>query len=102
MLMDPLYFSDSTYNYSHLPCEMITPTFFDVASITGLPLTRETFDPYQQEENTIDFKVENAAFTKYISLYHSQGDKVSDVEHIAFLPLWIFRCIFCCKSLQVA
>ena len=102
MLMDPLYFWDSTYNYSHLSCEMITPTFFDVASITGLPPTRETFDPYQQEENTIDFKVKNVAFTKYISLYHAQGDEVSDVEHIAFLARWLSRCIFWYKSLQVS
>ena len=29
-------------------------------------------------------------------------NEVNDQEHIAFLALWLSRCVFCCKSLQVA
>lgn len=39
----------------------------------------------------------------YIEEYHVTGTtEVSDEEHIAFLALWLSRCIFCCESLKVA
>ena len=101
-LLASLYLWDSTYNTFHLPCGMITPTFFDIASMTGLPPTGEAFDPYFESENTIDFNVKNASFSTYIDLYHVDGEDVSDVEHIALLALWLSKFIFCCKSLQVA
>lgn len=35
--------------------------------------------------------------------YHEQTvSSVSDMEHIAFLALWLSKCIFCCRSLKVA
>ena len=86
-LLASLYFWDSTYNTFHLPCGMITPTFFDIAAITGLPPTGEAFDPYLESENTIDFNVKNASFSTYIDLYHTDGEEVSHVEHIYFLAL---------------
>ena len=66
---------------------MITPTFFDIAAITGFPPIGETFDPYLESENTIDFNVKNASFSTYINMYHVDGEDVSDVEHIAFITL---------------
>lgn len=45
LLLSSLYFWDSTYNTFHLPCGMTTPTLFDVAAISGLPPTGETFEP---------------------------------------------------------
>ncbi|XP_050920289.1 uncharacterized protein LOC127137927 [Lathyrus oleraceus] len=102
LLLSSLYFLDSTYNTFHLPCGMITPTLFDVAAISGLPPTGETFDPYQDCEYLIDFNVKNASFNTYINLYHADGEEVSDIEHIAFLGLWLSKFFFCCKSLQVA
>ena len=55
-----------------------------------------------ESENTIDFNVKNSSFSTYIDLYHVDGEDVSDVEHIAFLALWLSKFSFCCKSLQVA
>lgn len=81
---------------------MITPTLFNVAAISGLPPIGETFDPYRDCENLIYFNVKNALFSIYISLYHADGEEGSDVEHIAFLGLWLSKFFFCCKSLQVA
>jgi hypothetical protein len=81
---------------------MMTPTLFDVAAISGLPPTGETFDPYQDYENLIDFNVKNASLSTYINLYHADGEEVSDIEHITFLGLWLSKFFFCCKSLQVA
>ncbi|XP_050918350.1 uncharacterized protein LOC127135752 [Lathyrus oleraceus] len=102
LLLSSLYFWDSTYNTFHLPCGMMTPTLFDVAAISGLSPTGETFDPYQDCENLIDFNVKNASFSTYINLYHADGKEVSDIEHISFLGLWLSKFFFCCKSLQVA
>ena len=81
---------------------MVTPTLFDVATITRLRPTGEAFNLYVQFENTINFKVNHAGFAKYIEYYHTKGSEVSDVEHITFLALWLSRCIFCSKSLQAS
>lgn len=44
-----------------------------------------------------------ASFNKYIKDYHvTNTAEVFDEEHIAFLALWLSRCIFCCKYLKVA
>ncbi|XP_050876858.1 uncharacterized protein LOC127080587 [Lathyrus oleraceus] len=102
LLLSNLYFWDNTYNTFHLPCGMMTPTLFEVAAIAGLPPTGETFDPYQDCENLIDFNVKNASFSTHINLYHADEEEVSDIEHIAFLGLWLSKFFFCCKSLQVA
>ena len=82
---------------------MITPTFFDIAAITGLSPVGETYIPDNEEHSSIiDFDVKLASFSKFISHYHTEGDNVSDVEHIAFLTLWLSRYVFCSRSLQVA
>lgn len=86
-LLASLYFWDSTYNTFHLPCGMLTPTFFDIAAITGLSPIGETFNPNEDADNLIDFDVKNASFSKYINFYHSTEEEVSEVEHIAFLAL---------------
>ena len=82
---------------------MITPTFFDITAITGLSPVGETYIPDNEEHSSIiDFEVKLASFSKFISHYHAEGDNVSDVEHIAFLTLWLSRYVFCSRSLQVA
>ena len=91
LLLAYIYIWDNTYNTFHLPCGMMTPTLFYIVAITGLPQTGETFDPYLQLDNTINFQVKNSSFTAYMNLYHTKGDEVTDVEHIAFLAFhrWI-------------
>ena len=80
LLFASLYFWDSTYNTFHLPGGMITPTFFDIAAITGLSPVGEIYIPDNEEHsNIIDFDVKLASFSKFISHYHTKGDEVSDV-----------------------
>lgn len=82
---------------------MMTPTLFDIAAIIGLKPMGETYDPYFLSKDTIGFDTFRVSFTMHIAYYHDKDiDEVSDTKHIAFLALWLSRCIFCSKSLQVA
>ena len=102
MLTTSLYFWDSTYNTFHLPYKMLTPTLFDVAIITGLRPTGETFDPTLDADDSIDFNNASPTYNNYLYHYLGSIDEFSDQEHIDFLALSLSRCVFCCKSLQVA
>src|SRR4051812_7569805 len=54
------------------------------------------------EEDTIKFSEVKATYTSYTNKHHDKTtDEVSDEEHIVFLSLWLSRCIFCSRSLQV-
>lgn len=103
MLLSSLYFWDNTHNNFHFPCGMLTLTLFDVAAITGLRPIGDAFNPNYMIENTIGFDGNRGTFTHYVSDHHNKDtEEVSDEEHIALLALWLYRCIFCSKSLQVA
>src|SRR3954463_9074801 len=103
MLVASAHFWDASHNTFHLPCGMITPTLFDVAGITGLRPTGETFNPNVLDVDTINFNEATVTYTAFIQQYHDQANAaVSDVEHIAFLALWLLRCVFCSRSIQVA
>jgi hypothetical protein len=81
---------------------MMTPTLFDVAAITGLSPVGETYDPAKTTQSIV-FDPKEKTFHKYIQENHKVGEEeVSDIEHIAFLTLWLSHYIFCSKSLQVA
>lgn len=100
MLVSSLYFWENTYNNFHFPCGMMTPTLFDIATITRLKLTGETYDPNLMDEDTIFFDTTKASFTTYIAYYHDKNSvEVSDQEPITFLALWLSHCVFCLKSL---
>lgn len=102
MLIAALHFFDSSTNTFHFPCGMMTPTLFDVAAITGLSPIGDTYDPARVSPNIV-FDPKEKTFQKYIQENHEAGDEeVSDVEHVAFLTLWLSHYIFCSKSLQVA
>ena len=102
MLVSSLYFWDITHYTFHLLCGMITPTLFDLAAITCLKPTRYTYDPDTNFEDTITFSTSWATYSTHITHYHDKDtDIVSDVEHIAFLSLWLSHFVFCSKSLQV-
>jgi hypothetical protein len=81
---------------------MMTPTLFDVSAITGLSPVGETYDPANTNPN-IEFDYKEKTFQKYILENNQTGEEeVSDIEHIAFLTLWLSHYVFCSKSLQVA
>ncbi|XP_050916133.1 uncharacterized protein LOC127131246 [Lathyrus oleraceus] len=103
MLLASLYFWDSTYNTFHLPCGMVTPTLFDAATIVGLRPNGIYFDPTNLNEDSIAFNTSFAPYSLFMSHYHDKDTtKVSDVEHIAFLTLWLTKYMFFSRSLQVA
>lgn len=103
MLMASLYFWDATHNTFHLPCGMVTPTLFDVAAVTGLHPLGEDFDPNYMDNDTIKFGEIKATYTIFTAKHHNKdNDEVSDEEYIAFSAVWLSRCIFCSRSLQVA
>lgn len=103
MLFATLYFWESSTTTFQLPRRMVISTLFDVASTTGLHPTGDSFKPNKRDENTIIFNTSCSSFGKYIEYHHDTDTEVmSDEEHIAFLVLWLSRCIFCCKSLKVA
>jgi hypothetical protein len=102
MLIAALHFFESSTNTFHFECGMMTPTLFDVAAITGLSPTGETYDP-AKAGTSIEFVLGEKTFLKYIQEHHAiDEEEVSDVEHVAFLTLWLSHYIFCSSSLQVA
>ena len=103
MLVSTLYFWEGTTNTFQFGAGMMTPTLFDVAAITGLRPTGETFSPTEADENVIPFDKNSAGFGKYMERFHVKNvDTVSDEEHIAFLALWLSKHVFCSRSLKVA
>ncbi|XP_058755341.1 uncharacterized protein LOC131628527 [Vicia villosa] len=103
MLVASVHFWDASHNTFHLPCGMVTPTLFYIAAITGLRPTGETFDPNVMDTDTINFSEAIVTYTAFIQQYHDENNEVvSDEEHIAFLALWLSRCVFCSRSIQVA
>src|SRR3954463_3436150 len=103
MLVASVHFWDASHNTFHLPCGMITPTLFDVAAITGLRPTGKNFDPNDMDNDTIGFNDSQVTYTTFIQKHHITTEAtVSDEEHIAFLALWLSRCAFCSRSIQVA
>ncbi|MCH98819.1 hypothetical protein A2U01_0019827, partial [Trifolium medium] len=81
---------------------MMTPTLLDVAAITGLRPTGGAYDPANANKK-ISLVINKEAYSKYVAEQQGQeGDEVTDVEHVAFLTLWLSHFVFCSKSLQVA
>jgi hypothetical protein len=101
MIIAALHFFESSTNTFHFECGMMTPTLFDVAAITGLPPTGETYDPYHASKN-IEVSMNDKTYAKYIAEHHLDDKEVGDDEHVAFLVLWLSKYVFCTKSLQVA
>ena len=81
---------------------MMTPTLFNIAAITGLRPTGDYFDPEDLYEDVIGFAATKPTYTTFINHFHDKSSStVSEVEHIAFLAMWLSRFVFCTKSLQV-
>lgn len=67
MLVSSLYFWNNSHHTFHLPCRMMTPTSFDLVSITGLKPTGETIDPTFIAEDAIYFDISRIVFTLHRS-----------------------------------
>lgn len=103
LLVSSLYFWDNNHYTFHLPCGMVALTLFDITVITWLKPTGSTYDLDVESDDPIAFSTSRAAYSTYTTHYHDKDtDTVSDVEHIAFLALWLSYCVFCLKPLQVA
>ncbi|MCI25135.1 hypothetical protein A2U01_0046324, partial [Trifolium medium] len=97
-----MYFFEKSTNTFQFKCGMMTPTLLDVAAITGLRPLGEDYDPANASGN-IPFTYSENTFSEYIAENKGKdNEEVSDVEHIAFLTLWLSHYIFCSKSLQIA
>jgi hypothetical protein len=102
MIIAAMHFFESSTNTFHFECGMMTPTLFGVAAITGLSPVGETYDLVKTNQS-IEFDYKEKTFQKYIQENHRVGEEeVFDIEHIAFLTLWLSHYVLCSKSLKVA
>lgn len=85
MLISALYFWEHSTNTFHLHYEMITPTLYDVATITDLRPTRDTFNPTLKHKIKPNFLFTRHGFSNYIEDQHEDTEEVSDYEHILCL-----------------
>jgi len=80
---------------------MLTPTLLDVAAITGLKPTGQTFDP-EGYDSGISFDFTRFAYSIFIKDHHdTESVEVTDKEHVAFLTYWLSMYIFCTRSIEV-
>jgi hypothetical protein len=101
MLIAAMHFFEKSTNTFQFKCGMLTPTLYDVAAITGLGPTGETFDP-TKTSNNIELVYKENTFLKFIVENMGKDAEVSHEEHVAFLTLWLSHFVFYSKSLQVA
>ncbi|KAL5148570.1 hypothetical protein HKD37_13G035601 [Glycine soja] len=102
MLIAAMHFFESSTNTFQFKCGMMTPTLLDVAALTGLRPSGETYDPTNSSDN-IKLVYKENTFSKYIAEHKGPvEEEVSDEEHVAFLTPWLSHYVFCTKSLQVA
>src|ERR1051325_45426 len=84
---------------------MITPTLLDVAALTGVKPAGIVFNHTDHEIIPIKFDVgesKHPTYNNFIQHHHCESEEVSDEEHVAFLTLWLSRCVFCSRSMQIA
>ncbi|PNX90588.1 hypothetical protein L195_g046713, partial [Trifolium pratense] len=102
LLIAALHFFEKSSKTFQFKYGMMTPTLFDVAAITGLKPTRDTYNPTNSSKN-ISLSITKYTYSKYIEEQRGKdGDEVSEAEHVAFLTLWLCHFVFCTRSIQVA
>jgi hypothetical protein len=68
---------------------MLTPTLLDVASLTSLKPTGQTFDP-DNHFSELSFDFARPAYGNFIIDHHDTSSaEVSDIEHVTFLTYWL-------------
>jgi hypothetical protein len=101
LIIAALHFWNPSTNSLHLKCGMITPTLLDVAGITGLKPTGQTFDP-EKHQSEFSFDFTRPAYGLFIiDHYDTSTTEVSDTEHVAFLTCWLSKFIFCSRSIHI-
>lgn len=85
MLVVATCFWDSTTNTFHLPCGILTPTLFDLASIASLRPTREDYEPSRPTRTKLDFDFSDRVFDAFIRDHCGSTGDVYSYEHITFL-----------------
>ena len=101
MLIAALHFWNPSNNSLHLKYGMLTPTLLDVAGLTGLKPTGQSFDP-DSHDSDISFDFTRLTYGNFIKDQRiTTSVEVSDKEHIAFLTYWLSMYIFCSRSIQV-
>jgi len=101
MIIAALHFWNPSTNSLHLKCGMLTSTLLDVAGLTGLKPTDQTFDP-DNHYSKISFDFSRLAYGNFIKDQHvTTNADVSNEEHIPFLTYWLSMYIFCSRSIQV-
>lgn len=68
MLVTLIFFWEGSTNTFQLPCRMITPTLFDVETITCLSPLGEVFNPTLETNLEFNFNIPN--FKQYNSNHH--------------------------------
>lgn len=101
MLLASMYFWKGLTNTFQLPCGMLMPTLFNMAAITGLSSSGDTFDPTLPTKTTFLFG--HASLQNYIEDHHDKDSvEVFGEEHISFLTLWLLYYMLRPGSLQIA
>jgi hypothetical protein len=101
LLLVAMHFWEGSTNTMQLKCGMLTPTLFDIASITGLPPTCEIYDP--NLESATQFNFDTATYGAYMNEHFDKDTaEVYDEECIDFLTFWLCCYVFCTSSLQIA
>jgi len=95
MLLVALHFWNTSISSLHLKCGMFTPTLLDVAAITCLKRTGETFDPSSCKSD-FSFDFDKATFGNYIIDQH-----IRDKKEVS-KSFWLSIYVFCTRSIQVA
>ena len=92
LLSISMHFWEGLTNTLQLKCDMLTPTLFDVASITGLSPTGETFDPTIVSENIVLVSKPKRPLMVYhhwtLQIRHQWGfrSKVHRISHFLSIP----------------
>jgi len=88
-----MHFMEGSTNTLQLKCGMLTPTLFDIAAITRLPPTGETYNP--DRDSRTQFKLRIIVYGVFKNEYFDKNTtEVSDEEHIAFLAFWQCHYVF--------
>lgn len=79
MMLDAFHFLEGSTNTFQLRCGMLTPTFFDIVSITGLRPIGEVFDPFVNTNDIIGLNSKRVSFTNFIAHHFNEATtEVSD------------------------
>lgn len=101
MLIFSMCFWDTSTNTFHLPCGMLTPALFDIATILGLQPTGMNFEPSRKTSTNNSFNISRTTYNSFMEYHKESSDRIYEHEHTAFLAYWLSRYVFYAQSVQV-